>query len=359
MSPTNWKLYTTNPDSWNAILEACESAEKSIDFEVFIFTPDEIGQRIIDVCARKASQGVKVRFLWDAAGSFSFFGSSTVEDLQKKGIELMFFKTLLPSFFTIHDYRSWYFRDHRRTIIIDKKIGLTGSTCIEKRMESWRDTLVEIEGAVVQDMSLAFEQMWMRAKGKRVAKRPEELKSDFEFEYIGNTPVPRTRHLYRRIIEAVRNADKFIYITTPYFVPTHKLARVLQLAAHRGVDVRIILPASSDFPTVDLGARTYFHHLLKIGVRIHLYKNKMIHAKSIVIDGTWSTVGTMNLDHISLLYNYEANLVSSNKKFTEELVEQFHLDLENTEEVKLAEWDRRFFVEKIATFFVKLIRGFL
>ncbi len=258
------------------MLLACESAARTIDLEIFIFTPDAIGQRFINVCAKKAAEGVKVRFLWDAAGSFTFFQSSIIEDMKKKGIELRFFKTFFPGFLSMHRYTSWYFRDHRRTMVIDGKIGFTGSTSIENRFIPWRDTTVRIEGPVVKDMSYSFEQMWARALGKRVAKRPEEFKSDFSFEYLGHTPVPKTRHLYRRVLDAIRSADKRLWITVPYFVPTHKLARVIRLAAHRGVDVKIILPAASDFPTVDLGARTFFHQLLKAGVKIFLYEGSMI-----------------------------------------------------------------------------------
>ncbi len=359
MKETSWEFYTDNPTTWDAMLAACEKATSTIDLEIFIFTPDEIGNRFIDVCARKAAEGVKVRFLWDAAGSFTFFHTPVIEDLKKKGIELRFFKTFFPGFLSMHRYRYWYFRDHHRTLVIDGKIGFTGSTSIEKKMETWRDTTVKIEGLVVTDMQHAFEQMWSRSKGRRVAKRPEEFRSDFEFEYVTSTPFPKTRHLYRRIIDAIRSADRSLFITVPYFVPNHKLARVIRLAAHRGVDVRILIPVASDFPTVDLGARTFFHQLLKAGVSIYLYKGKMLHTKSIIIDKEWSTLGTMNLDHISLHFNYEANLVSSNKKFAEELFTHFQEDIQNAHRVTLEEWNRRFFVEKIATFLVKLIRGFL
>jgi cardiolipin synthase len=358
-SATSWTFYRDNPSIWNALLEACESATTSIDLENFIFESDEIGNRFIDVCARKAAQGVRVRFIWDAAGSFTFFKSSIIEDLKKKGIELRFFKTFVPNIFSLHKYRSWYFRNHRRTVVIDKKIGFTGSTSISARMTKWRDTMVRMEGPVVCDMELAFEQMWMRAIGKRVKKRPEDLKSDFEFEYVSNTPVPRNRHLYRRLVEAIRNSEKYIYITTPYFVPTHKLMRVLRLAAHRGVDVLLILPAASDFPLVDLGARTFFHQMLKAGINVHLYKTGMIHVKSVVIDGDWATLGTLNLDNIGLLYNYEANLVTTNAHFAEEMKEHFEEDLKSSERITFEDWNRRFFIEKIATVLVKLIRSFL
>ncbi len=355
---TSWKIYTTNPEAWNAMLQACERAEKSIDLEQFIFVADKIGEKFIDVCARKAKEGVKVRFLWDAAGSFSFFGSSIVEDLKNKGIELTFFKTLLPGLSTFHDFRSWYFRNHRRTLVIDGKIGFTGSICIHEYTEEWRDTHILLKGPVVEDMQKAFERMLDRAHGRHVPRRIPD-KRDREFEYITNTPLGRNRRLYNKIVEAIREAKEYIYISTPYFVPTHRLARALRLAARRGVDVRIIIPEKSDHPIVDLGARTFFHHMLNTGVKIHLYQGKMLHGKTIAVDGKWASAGTLNIDHISLLYNFEANIVSTNTTFADDISSHFIRDLRNTKEVTYEAWKNRSWTEKIAVFFVKFIRSFL
>ncbi len=340
------------------MIEACRTATVSIDFEIFIFTPDEIGQRFIDVCAEAAQRGVKVRFIWDAAGSFMFFRTGIIEELKAKNIELVFFKTFFPGFSKVHSYKSWYFRNHKRTLVIDGKRAFTGSTCIETRATPWRDTMVEVEGAVVLDMQDSFNYMWQRAKDRR-SSRKITGRRDRDFEYIHNSPMPRRRFLNKRVIEAIRGAEKSICIATPYFAPHHKLARVIRLAAHRGVDVKIMLPVASDFPLVDTGARTYFHQLLKVGVRIFLYRSPLLHVKSVVVDGEWSTIGTLNLDHISLMYNFEANLVSTNRKFAEELEGHFAADLENCEEVTFEEWNNRFFIEKIATFLVKFIRVFL
>ena len=358
MTETTWKLFTSNEETMTAMLEACEQARESIDLEQFIFTADDFGKRLIDVCSRKASQSVKVRFIWDAAGSFSFFGAGIVEDLKKKGIELIFFKTLLPAFFDVPNYKSWYFRNHRRTLVIDKKVGFTGSICMDDRNKNWRDTNVRIEGLVVNDMHKAFERMWNRAHNKRLPKIKHDRPSDHEFRYISNNPIPRNRRLYHQIIEAIRNARKYIYITTPYFVPTRHLARVLRLAAHRGVDVRIMIPESSDHPFVDLSARTFFYSLLKSGVKIFLYKGKMLHSKTEIIDGDWSSVGTLNMDNASLLYNFEANIVTNNKKFTGELLIHFEHDMIHCQEITFAEWRRRYWLEKFAGFFIRFVRGF-
>jgi cardiolipin synthase A/B len=359
LSDTTWNLYTSSQQAWDAMLNACEEAEHTIDLEQFIFTPDEIGRKFIDICAKKAARGVRVRFLWDAAGSFNFFGSSIVEVLKKKGIELVFFKTLLPNFFKIHNYRSWYFRNHRRTLVIDGKIGFTGSICISKRMQHWRETHVRLEGPVVEDMKRAFERMWIRAHEKRVPKILATENNGSEFEYLTNNPIPRHHYLYRNIVNAVRNSKKLIYITVPYFVPTHRLFRVLRLAAHRGVDIRLMIPQQSDYPIVDIAARTFFHSLLKSGVRIYLYTGRMLHTKTMVVDEDWSTVGTLNMDNISLLYNFEANIVSINSRFAGELTSHFLNDMKSCIEVTYRDFKNRSVIEKIITFLVGLFRNFL
>jgi cardiolipin synthase A/B len=355
---TNWTLYANNEEVWLAILHDCAHAKESIVLEQFIFVNDDFGQKLVSVCAERAKNGVKVRFLWDAAGSFTFSGTNITDELKKKGIELIFWKTLIPSYFKVPNFRSWYFRNHRRTLVIDDKIGYTGSICIQDRLKRWRDTNVRVEGKVAKDMSNAFERMWARAKKIRPLPARTHAHNE-EFRYITNYPAPGKRHIYSSSIEALRNARHYIYITTPYFVPTHRLARTLKFAAKRNVDVRLIIPEKSDYYAVDLGARAFFNMLLESGVRIFLYSGNMIHCKAITIDGTWSTIGSMNLDSASLLYNFEANLITTNTKFAEELSAHFVRDLQDSKEVILSEWRNRFFLEKIPEILIRLVRKFL
>jgi cardiolipin synthase len=362
------------------MLAACEQAEKSIDLEQFIFVNDVIGKQFMEVCSKKAMEGVRVRFLWDAAGSFNFFGSNIADNLKKKGVELVFFKTLVPGFFRLHDYRSWFLRNHRRTLVVDGQIGFTGGIGVWEKMRDWRDTHVEIEGPVVADMQAAFERMWARAIGKRYFKntgkarigkndntrtnQKNNTKNHGDFIYETNNPLPGKRYIYYRLVDAIRGAKKSIYITTPYFVPTARLFRILRLAAHRGVDVRIILPKSSDHPIVDLAASSYFDKLLDAGVKIFLYKGGnqgdiVIHSKTIIIDDEWATVGTLNLDTISLLYNFEANIISTNLHFAAELTENFWADIRQSEWLDPKDWKRRIFLQKIPEFMVRFVRKFL
>jgi cardiolipin synthase len=358
MSKTSWELYTGNEEGWGAMLDACAKAKESIDLEQFIFMTDSVGTRFIDICSLKAKEGVKVRFLWDAAGSFSFYGADIVDDLRSKGIELVFFKTLFPSILKYHDHKSWYLRNHRRTLVIDGKVGFTGSICFSNEMINWRDTVVRIDGPVVGEMLYEFNVMWQRALKEPVSYDKSKL-VESEFRYVTNYPLPRRHNLYKEIIRAIRDAKKYVYITTPYFVPTRHLSRVIRASAKRGVDVKIIIPESSDHPIVDMCSRSFFTTMLRSGVKIYLYRGNMIHSKTIVIDDAWSTIGTLNLDTASLMYNFEANIVTTNLKFTKELKEHFVVDLLETREITYKEWSSRFWLEKLFGSFARLLRDFM
>ncbi len=353
-----WKLYSDNEEVWQTMLIDCANAKKSIVLEQFIFVNDNFGQKLIDICKNRAKDGVDVRFLWDAAGSFTFWGSELVEELRKAGIKLIFWKTLIPGFFKVNKIRSWFFRNHRRTLVIDESIGYSGSLCVQENLKGWRDTNVRLEGPVVKEMRNAFDQMWARAQNKRPNRYKKPRKTN-EFRYITNYPAPGRRHIYSEVLKALRKAKDSVYITVPYFVPTHRLLRTIKAAAYRGVDVKIILPERSDHYFVDLGARISFNTLLKSGVKIYLYTGNMIHNKAIVVDDTWATVGSMNLDSASLLYNFEANIVTTNDRFAKELKSHFFEDLNDTKEVIPKQWQKEFLGEKALYFVVYLIKRFL
>jgi cardiolipin synthase len=356
MQPTSWKTYTGTREAWDSMLEACRGARVSIDLEQFIIDNDAVGGEFISICRDRAKSGVKVRIIADAAGSFGLYGSFLPSTLLKDGVEIIFFNPLLIGSRT--RYTTWFYRDHRKLLIVDGTIGFTGGICLAEETEDWRDTHVRIEGEVVGQMQYTFEWMWARARKvqshlTRVGGAPDG------WSYETNAPNKRRRYLYKRYIEAIRHAENFIYVTTPYFVPDRRLLRVLKLAARRGVDVRILLPHHSDHKVVDLAARSYFTRLLKAGVKIYLYKETMLHAKTMTVDGTWATVGSMNLDYASLMYNFEANLVATDRGFARELRDQFLADLEKSEEITAGSWKRRFFPRKALEYLVIPLRKFL
>ena len=355
---TTWTLYSDNSQAWNSMLADCAKAEKSIDLEQFIFMADDFGNRMIQICAERASKGVRVRFLWDAAGSFTLLGPNIISDLAQKGITLVFWKTLVPSYYKVPNFRSWYLRNHRRTLVIDGKVAYTGSICVHDSLKNWRDTNVRLEGPIVRSMQSAFDRMWFRALKKKILPR-RVFSNEKRFQYVTNSPTPGRHHINTHVKEAIKNANKFVYITTPYFVPTHGILHEIKRAAKRGLDVRLLIPEAANHVSLDSGARSFFTSLLEAGVRIFLYEGNLIHGKCIVVDGDWSTVGSLNLDNVSLLYNYEANIISTDQDFASELIGHFTHDLEKSKEVTLTKWKSRFFIEKIPEVLIKLVRKFL
>lgn len=353
----NWTIYRDSSVAWKEMLAACKSAQETIDLEQFIFIPDEIGKQFLDVCIAKAQQGVRVRLLWDAAGSFSFFGSNMIEDLKKKGVHLRFFKALIPR--NAWNHRFWFFRDHRRSLIIDGKIAFTGSASIWEETLDWTETHIQVNGPIVFSISETFEQMWKRSgvKTYRWNKQPPRIYGDIA--YVTNSPIRKMRFLYKEIYDAFNKAEKSISITTPYFCPDRTMLRQLLKACKRGVVVKLLLPEQSDHFFVDLGAYSFFNRLLKAGVRIYFYEKGMIHSKSILVDGNWATTGTLNFDNVSLRYNFEANIVTTNTLLIQDLQSIFETDLAESKEITLTSWKSRPLIQKLFEYLVIPFRPLL
>lgn len=369
-----WKLYFNTPDLWRDMLDACRHATKSIDLEQFIFVNDEIGKQFIDVCALKASQGVRVRFLLDDAGSWNIFGAFLASDLSKLGIQVRFFNTIIPNSFNNH--RWWFFRNHRRSLVVDGTTAFTGSMSIWKNTEHWHDASVRFfadprqlvnglpQKSIVTEIVQTFEVMWDRANNIRRNWGTGKTISTDGFAYVVNAPLPRKRFLYHQLLDAIRSAHTYIYIVTPYFVPDHRLVRVIRLAARRGVDIRLILPEASDHPVVDIGSHSFFTSLMKSGVSIYRLprstpNDQFLHSKVIVIDGEWGSIGTMNLDHVSLLYNFESAAVTHNKEFIAGLHEYCIKEMRASVRVERDVWERRGMTQKWLEFVTRFIRPFL
>lgn len=351
-----WTIHRDSVVAWKDMLEVCRLAEHTIDLEQFIFIPDDIGKQFLAVFKEKAKQGVHVRLLWDAAGSFQFRGSALAEELREDGIELRFFKTLVPR--ALWNHRLWFFRNHRRSLVIDSRIAYTGSASIWEETHDWVETHVRIEGSVVKSIANAFETMWSRSK-KRVYrwKREVPVMQD-DFAYVTNSPVRKMRYLYKAVYDAIANAQTSISITTPYFSPNHTLLREIKRARSRGVAVSLLIPRASDHYFVDIGSHSFFDQLLRTGCEIYLFEPGMIHSKSIIADD-WVTLGTLNFDNVSFRYNFEANLVSTNFEFVQEIRHHFETDKAQSTLLSKEDWKKRPLARKIAEWLILPIRPLL
>jgi len=329
---SRWKFTTTSEAAWEEMLRACEQAEKSIDLEQYIFgTEGLIIEKLAPLLKKKSAEGIKVRLLLDGIGSFSFFNSTLPQELEEAGIEIVFHKTTIPP--SVKRLIPFLLRNHRKLIVFDEKEAHIGGVIIEERARNWRDTSVIIEGSIVKDCADAFNAVWAHAKRMTPLGRVLPNEGKQEFYLAGNSFRLRDKHLYRSIVRQITTARKTIYITTPYFWLTQDLRRALWYAKERGVEIYFLFPKRSDNLLSDIIARFFYHKLLKKKVHIFHYTRSILHAKSVCIDGNWATVGSCNLDWLSIWLNYELNMNTENIAFVQELESIFLNDLKESEEV--------------------------
>jgi cardiolipin synthase len=340
MSDTNWKFYLRSGDAWDAMYTDCEAAQKSIDMEQFIFSNDAVGTRFSELLKRKSSEGVAVRLICDAVGSFDLLNTKTSRSLLEKGIKIIFFNPINP--WRLGNFFSWFLRDHRKLLVIDKSIAHIGGVGIEDRMVNWRDTNVRLTGPVVSEAQAGFDRMWSATSRHKFSRVRPLFKEGEDFSYLTNSPRYHGRYVYHDLRKTIRKAKKYIHLTTPYFVPSIIIFAALINAARRGVDVRIVLPGSSDVQIANIATGSYILLALNAGIKIYFYDNKRIlHAKAGVIDGIWGTVGSSNIDNLSLLLNFEGNIKSIDPSFITELEKQFMDDLSASKMITKEEWVRR------------------
>lgn len=340
MNKTNWQFYLRSDNAWHAMKEACLNARLSIDIEQYILEKDDIGSEFLEILIQKRKAGVEIRILCDMVGSYDLFSSSVPDSLRDIGIQVRFWNIVKP--WRVRSYLSWFFRDHRKMLVVDKKIGFIGGVGIRGDFKIWRDTHVKVIGPVTLEMAHSFEQMWNAASIKNSTKNtPSNKNSTGDFSLVTNSPLLRKKFFYHDLVSMIRSAKSSICITTPYFIPDGKIRRALKGAAKRGVETVILIPRKSNHIWADRAGRSYFEKLLQNKVRIFRYGGEMLHAKTVVIDGVWASVGSFNIDSLSIRFNYEANVVSTNEIFAQEVMEFFREDLVLSEELQLHEWKAR------------------
>jgi cardiolipin synthase len=340
MTPTTWKFYTRSADAWEAMYADCDAAQSSIDIEQFIFVDGEVGRRFFELLKRKSGEGVMIRIMCDAVGSAGFVDSKAAAALGAHGVAVTFFNRINP--WRMGNISSWFLRDHRKIMIVDREIAHTGGVGIEDRMEDWRDTNVRMTGPVVSEMQAGFDRIWKTPTRYKFSQYKPLFKEGEDFSFLINSPQFRGRYIYHDLRKKIRKAKKYIYLTTPYFVPSILIFTALARAAERGVDVRILMPESSDVRTADIAAGSYILLALGAGIKIYRYdRTKILHAKTGVIDDAWATVGSANIDNLSLLLNFEGNIRSFDPAFIAELKQQFMDDLSLSTLITREMWIKR------------------
>jgi cardiolipin synthase A/B len=377
MQSPGYEFSLTARDAWAAMYEDCLNAKESIDIEQYLFLADEVGKPFLELFLRKARNGVKVRMLCDMVGSFDLYDALDPEKLAEVGVRLQFYNPIAPwrlewlaspkkrqsilEYFTA-GFMSWFFRDHRKLLVVDRKIAHTGGVCIDYRMRDWRDTNVRLRlpvdstgsPQVVDEMQQSFNRMWEITEKKNFLRFKKPIEN-LGFSFLTNAPHRNQRFLYDRLLSAIQSATHHIYLTTPYFIPDRKLFRTLRSASRRAIDVRLLVNARSDHRMVDLASQSHFASALRAGMKIYLYnENNIIHAKTAIIDDRIAFVGSGNLDNLSLLLNNEADLCAvNNPQFAKDLKQQFLNDADNSRILRASEWKKRPFLQKLQEFLTK------
>ncbi|PUA19075.1 cardiolipin synthase [Glaciimonas sp. PCH181] len=355
-------LLFDGPQTLNAMIEAISNAKNNINFETYIFDQDELGLRFANLLIEKQRAGVQVNIIYDGVGTLGT-PAEFFDRMRNAGIKLAEFNPVNP----LKRFGRWRLnnRDHRKILVVDGKIAFTGGVNISaayansslfrsKKKASgsvgWRDTHIKIEGPAVASLQLSFMRSWS-------GQASEDLPDLDYFPTLSNAGdkvvrvvISRPRgdfSLYKAYIQAFQNAKTSIHITTPYFAPDSQMVQTLIDAAARGVDVKMIFPSVSDNSLVFQAGQSYYDQLLAAGIKIYRLKVAVLHAKTAVIDGVWSTVGSANLDIRSFLHNYEANVIILGDEFGREMENAFRDDLNTSEEITKQAWDQRSMADRI------------
>lgn len=339
--PTSWKFYTSTKESWDAIMEDCLQAQTSIKISQYTFNDDSIGREFLDIFEGKAKQGLDVRILADAYASFPLFRSTHVLRLIKHGVKI---KPYHP--FSFRTTSTIFRRNHSKLALIDDSIAHIGGVGIKNKLRFFRDTNLRIKNELVLEMSEVFDRIWENP----FDSIEKEVSLNKDLDFLINNPGNGQKQITEWLTMAITEAQDYIYLTTAYFFPDHVFYNLLLDKAMEGVDVRIILRGKTDETLTDFFSSAFFHKGLKAGARFYRYTAHTLHAKTAIIDGKWSTVGSANLDKFTFYHNLEMNVVGNNPLFAALLKKHFLEDLLCCQEVKLKEWDNRPFMDKAGEF---------
>jgi cardiolipin synthase len=341
------KLLRNGVQIFPSMLAAIRAAKKTINMEFYIYWDGEIGRHFAESLAERARAGVHVKVILDALGSAEM-SEALIEFMRRNGIDVEWY----------HPIR-WYtlsranHRTHRKLLIVDGLVGFSGGVGIADNWQGdadekdhWRETMIRVEGPVVTQMQFAFMDNWVKSRGEILTGLDyfPEVSADGPHlaQVIKSSPSEGSSTVKLMYVISIVSAKKSIYISNAYFLPDSDTITALEGAVRRGVDVRVIVPGeATDVPIVRQASRWHYERLLKHGIRIAEYRPTMMHAKTMVVDGLWSTVGSSNFDDRSFRLNDEVNVNVYDADVASDLEAMFHHDWDRSDEVTKRKWVRR------------------
>lgn len=347
-------------EKFEYLFKDLKNAKKHIHLEYYILKDDDIGGKLIDIICEKARNDVKVRLSFDDVGSS--ISAKSKRKLRESGVEFhAFMPVLFPQFTGKLNYRN-----HRKIAVIDGEIGYVGGINVSDNYVNykngksfWRDTHVRIVGEAVKPLQVHFLMTWdfVSKSNLKITDTffpKTTVKTETAVQIAASGPDTDWANIMEAIFVAINTAEDYVYITTPYFIPNEQIITALQVAGKSGVDVRILIPKVSDSWTAKHATNSYLEMLLEADVRIYRYEKGFIHAKTIVVDDVFSTIGTANLDYRSFNINFEINALIYNTKTSEELKSHFLDDIKNSEELELNSWRDRAAFNKLKESYARL-----
>ena len=355
--------------AYAAMFKIIQNAKDHINLESYIIEDDETGRKFADLLLKKQADGVQINVIYDSLGSM-YTPASFFQRLRAGGIQVVGFNPLNP----LDAGENWDLthRDHRKILIVDGKVAIIGGINISKVYTSsplmrkknvkapihWRDTDIQIEGPAVAEFQKLFLDTWQKQKGAKLSARKyfPDLREMGKalVRVVGSTPGETNRIPFIVYVSAIYFAEYSIHMTNSYFIPDDQTVKALTDAAERGVDVKIILPGITDSKLALHAQRYYYSVLLKSGVKLYEHSTSLLHAKTATIDKVWSTVGSTNMDYLSLLNNDEVNAVILNHEFAVEMEKMFAGDLANSKQIQWDEWKERPLLPRIREWFVNI-----
>lgn len=349
-------LLQDGEETYEAMFAAIQAAQDHVNVEFYIIEDDDTGRRFADILLERQANGVQVNVIYDSVGCLDT-PKEYFDRLRDAGVRVLEFNPVNP---LEDDDKPWLInnRDHRKLTIVDGKSAFLGGINISDVYSAsslpgkadaasgpWRDTDMRLEGPVVGELQKLFMDTWQRQKGEPLPERnyfPElPQQGDEMVRVIGSTPDDPFSLIYLTLMSAIASAEKQVYLTNAYFVPTPEFLQALSDAAGRGVDVKLILPSATDSELVFHAGRAKYSTLLDAGVQIYEFQEALLHAKTAMIDGVWSTVGSSNLDWRSFSDNDEVNAIVLGHEFAMQMQAEFERDLTSSRAIDPKQWKRR------------------
>ena len=358
------KLFFLGEEVFEKMLEDIERATYFIHLEYYSFLDDSVGERFIQSLIKKREQGVEVRLIYDDVGSWGL-RTTSIKRMEKAGIEVFpFLKIRFPRLTPKVNYRN-----HRKISIIDGLVAYTGGMNIaakyaNKTKLNWYDAHLRIQGNVVEELHRVFISDWEVVSGKLLRKASYFRTFPVAFRGIpmqvahsgADTDTPAIEDAF---IAAIYRAERKIFITTPYFIPTQPFLQALQTVARSGIEVHVILSKKSDTKFVQIATLSFIKDLIEGGINVHLFKNGFIHAKMLVIDDFVLSVGSTNMDFRSFRQNFEVNLFIYDKQLIHHAVKQLQFYMQEGQRLTKTWISRRPKREQVAEAFIRLFSPLL